>query len=278
MHALVRVSAVVVVLMVLASAATGGELPELVIGEDVPPDGWLPVGGGDGSNFAPDLPDYGLTDSIVYNIPGFAFSNLGDAQHGRVSPGNYIYHSGGTSVFYDATFHLPSGALLYGVTPYIYDADANSNINVTIYRLDYHGYPPAPSSTNIFSVSSGGSSGYWFFYTALQTPEVIRNGYPPTFSNYYYLVVVTINPSGSTFDLTFGGVTLWYKLQASSAPATATFSDVPTDHPFFQHVEALADSGITAGCGSGTFCPDSPVTRGQMAVFLTKALGLHWAY
>ena len=31
-----------------------------------------------------------------------------------------------------------------------------------------------------------------------------------------------------------------------------------------------------AGCGSGNFCPDSPLTRRQMAVFLSKALGLHW--
>jgi hypothetical protein len=51
---------------------------------------------------------------------------------------------------------------------------------------------------------------------------------------------------------------------------------VPTNHPFFQFVEALAASGITAGCGNGNFCPDAPLTRGQMAVFLSKALGLHW--
>ena len=41
-------------------------------------------------------------------------------------------------------------------------------------------------------------------------------------------------------------------------------------------VEALAASGVTAGCGTGTdFCPNAPLTRGQMAVFLSKALGLH---
>lgn len=58
----------------------------------------------------------------------------------------------------------------------------------------------------------------------------------------------------------------------------ASFGDVPTGHPFFQFVEALADSGITAGCGSGNYCPDLPLTRGQMAVFLSKALGLHWPW
>jgi len=39
----------------------------------------------------------------------------------------------------------------------------------------------------------------------------------------------------------------------------------------------LAASGITAGCNppdNDRFCPDDPVTRGQMAAFLNRALGL----
>jgi hypothetical protein len=60
---------------------------------------------------------------------------------------------------------------------------------------------------------------------------------------------------------------------------TATFpNDVPTTHPFFRFIEALAASGITAGCDAGSFCPDDPVTRGQMAVFLVAALGLHFPF
>lgn len=63
----------------------------------------------------------------------------------------------------------------------------------------------------------------------------------------------------------------------SPVPSTATFGDVPTSHLFFQQIEALVASGITAGCGGGDFCPNDPLTRGQMAAFLAKALGLHWA-
>ena len=62
----------------------------------------------------------------------------------------------------------------------------------------------------------------------------------------------------------------------SAAPAVATFSDVPPSDPFFQFIEALAAAGITGGCGDGKFCADAPLTRGQMAVFLSKALGLHF--
>lgn len=58
-----------------------------------------------------------------------------------------------------------------------------------------------------------------------------------------------------------------------NAPAAATFADVPTNHPQFRFVEKLVNMGITGGCASGPlrFCPDAPVTRAQMAVFLERA-------
>jgi hypothetical protein len=76
----------------------------------------------------------------------------------------------------------------------------------------------------------------------------------------------------------FGGVRITWHRQVSAPPAAATFGDVPTDHIFFDFIEALAASGITGGCNSDPpqYCPDAPLTRGQMAVFLSKALGLHW--
>jgi len=58
------------------------------------------------------------------------------------------------------------------------------------------------------------------------------------------------------------------------SPPTPRFGDVPTTHPFYPFIEKMAALGITAGCGGGNYCPDNPVTRGQMAVFLVKAFGL----
>ncbi len=74
----------------------------------------------------------------------------------------------------------------------------------------------------------------------------------------------------------FAFVTVVWRRIVSESPLTATFADVPTSHPLFQYIEALAASGITGGCGGGNYCPNNPVTRAQMAVFLAKALGLHW--
>jgi hypothetical protein len=74
-----------------------------------------------------------------------------------------------------------------------------------------------------------------------------------------------------------GGARITWHRQVSPPPATATFTDVPTSSNEFAFIEALFASGVTAGCGSGKYCPDAPLTRRQMAVFLAKALGLHWA-
>jgi hypothetical protein len=79
-------------------------------------------------------------------------------------------------------------------------------------------------------------------------------------------------------DACFGYVEVWWRRAVPDPPAIPTFADVPASHPFFQFIEALGDSGITGGCGGNHFCPDAPLTRGQMAVFLAKALGLHWSY
>jgi hypothetical protein len=58
---------------------------------------------------------------------------------------------------------------------------------------------------------------------------------------------------------------------ANCTTAVATFPDVPTSNPFFHYVETIYQLGITGGCSGGNYCPSSPVTRAQMAVFLLKA-------
>jgi uncharacterized repeat protein (TIGR03803 family) len=60
---------------------------------------------------------------------------------------------------------------------------------------------------------------------------------------------------------------------SSFVPPTCTgiFSDVPCPSQFADWTEELFHEGITGGCGGGNYCPSSPVTRAQMAVFLLKA-------
>ncbi|MBK8821789.1 MAG: SBBP repeat-containing protein [Anaerolineales bacterium] len=49
------------------------------------------------------------------------------------------------------------------------------------------------------------------------------------------------------------------------------FTDVSADYWAAAWIKQLAAEGITSGCGNGNYCPDSTVTRAQMAIFLMKA-------
>ncbi len=98
---------------------------------------------------------------------------------------------------------------------------------------------------------------------------------PVVADSQHELVFEVILNSGDGTN-SFRGVVVGYKLQISPAPATATFGDVPTGYIYFRAIEALAASGIATGCGSGNYCPDQPVTRGEIAKFLANGLGLHW--
>ena len=53
-------------------------------------------------------------------------------------------------------------------------------------------------------------------------------------------------------------------------PCAGTFPDVPCPSTFANWIEALSVAGITGGCGGGNYCPQNPVRRDQMAVFLLK--------
>ena len=60
-------------------------------------------------------------------------------------------------------------------------------------------------------------------------------------------------------------------------PATGTvFADVPADSFGAAWIEQLAAEGITAGCAAGParYCPESTVSRDQMATFLVRTFNL----
>lgn len=64
-------------------------------------------------------------------------------------------------------------------------------------------------------------------------------------------------------------------IPATLVGASHRFSDVKTSAFYHSAVNAIANANITVGCTRTRYCPDSAVTRGQMAVFLNKlgALG-----
>ena len=59
-----------------------------------------------------------------------------------------------------------------------------------------------------------------------------------------------------------------------------TFDDVPPSMSIWPYVEAVVREGITSGCSTNPprYCPDRAITRGQLAVFLCRAMGLEPRY
>lgn len=53
-----------------------------------------------------------------------------------------------------------------------------------------------------------------------------------------------------------------------------SFSDVPGTHIFWRPIEGFYKAGITVGCSQSPkmYCPNQPVTRAEMAVFLLRAM------
>jgi hypothetical protein len=123
--------------------------------------------------------------------------------------------------------------------------------------------------TTLLSSSLPGHAEFRTDYTALLGIEIPQNA--------GHAYVLDIEHPKTPQQSYVGYVEIHWRRTVSDPPTTATFADVPSSHPFFPFIEALASSGITGGCGGGNYCPERPLTRGQMAAFLAKALGLHWA-
>ena len=65
-------------------------------------------------------------------------------------------------------------------------------------------------------------------------------------------------------------------LNLETPPQPAGFTDIDPDSVHAPSIEALHAAGITTGCAQQPlqYCPNKPVTRAQMATFLTRALNL----
>ena len=159
---------------------------------------------------------------------------------------------------------LPSGARINRIEANIYDADDNGQVRAALLSCDADG--TALCKNVVPTLASG-------------TPDepgaaILGQDVDALVDNALYSLLVFVELSGNTSATAIKNFRVGWQRQISPAPAVATFTDVPTGHAFFQEIEALAASGVTTGCGAGSYCPDGFVTRGQLAAFLARALGL----
>jgi hypothetical protein len=204
---------------------------------------------------------YGTGSLSAYVIPSVNFSPSTNAVAYQYSGLNRYATTFGTFL---AAPVLPNGVQVERFELSACDIDVSSLVIAFLGACAL----PAGGCTVMAAVNSGGTPGCSTFSETLATPLIVDN------ETTALLVQVQAGPTTANM---FSAVKLFYRLRVSPAPGTSTFpDDVPTDHPFFRFVEALAAAGITGGCGTGSYCPESPVTRGEMAVFLATALGLHF--
>jgi len=213
--------------------------------------------------------DFGVENVNVLAIPAASFSAQTSATTWTMglagSAAGYRYPVGGLGQFV-AGFSLPEGARIDEVVLYYDDTDSDDQVDATLYRLT--GFDEATAGIEVITIASSNTSTGKNFRFSPAVAHTVSN--TVFLGGGQYLVAVTC---GSP-ETGFRAVEIWWERQMSPAPAIATFADVPTSHPFFRAIEALAASGITSGCGGNNFCPNQPVTRGEVAKFFARALGL----
>jgi hypothetical protein len=218
---------------------------------------------------------YGPSTTLL-QIPASAFVARRSTDDFKYATPGYLYSEGSTSTqIFWAPIQLPTGAKITGLGLYYYDTDPGDNIRALVLGFDGTGSggvaPPNPLL--IEDVVSTSNLGYGYVSEILSTPHTVENDIDGATGFAYSVVMEIPDPTSA---LRFKSVEIAWERQISPAPGFATFGDVPLGSFGFQHVEALAASGITAGCGGGNFCPNSTLTRVEMAIFLAKGLGLHW--
>jgi hypothetical protein len=208
-------------------------------------------------------PGFGITDRSYVRVSAAEFTPQ-NSSCGYVGSGAGRYPLISSCPIY-ANFHAPGGALLTYLEYDYCDTSNSADLTLKLFECDNEGQGCAQILTALHSSGLPGCS-----FTADDTLS-------HRIDNFHHLYLLEAQVGVSDATNLIESVIVGYRLEVSPAPATATFNDVPTSNPFFQYIEALAGSGITAGCGANNYCPDAPITRAQMAVYLSKALGLHWA-
>ncbi len=73
----------------------------------------------------------------------------------------------------------------------------------------------------------------------------------------------------SSANIYFNDTVNWFFNDVYTGPL---FDDVPFGYWAYDFIQTLGASGITSGCGGNNYCPEDPVTRAEMAVFLERGI------
>jgi hypothetical protein len=230
----------------------------------------------------PGAEQYGLdAQSTTIGVGGF-YPLSSSLVHEHLGNG-YVYANGPVDGDWVAQIGpstgIPVGARVTEVCAYVYDNSGTGEVTLVVGAFELGSASDDPAFRSLGQAATGAGATPDYTAICVQPASLTVRTFADHAGDatpFYGYPAITLAVTGPTPNLAFGGAVVWWNRQLSPAPGTASFGDVPLGYWAFQHVEALVDSGVTAGCGGGNFCPDDPITRAEMAVFLAKALGLHW--
>jgi hypothetical protein len=219
--------------------------------------------------------NYGGTDQVL-TVDASAFLGFGADAYEQSDGYVYMQNVGELNGY--TPLPLPDGAVITQICMYARNEDISNVVDLSLQavKLATAGQSPAVVTIPGSLIVSNFHDGYHeqctspLSYEVHEMADIDGDQNPELIAHRLWTFV----PYGT---YAIGGARITWHRQVSPPPAVATFPDVPTNHPFFQFVEALHAAGIAAGYGNGSFGVNDAITRGQMAVFLAKALGLHWA-
>ena len=111
-------------------------------------------------------------------------------------------------------------------------------------------------------------NGNEFGFASVRSPRMTALMDPESSTRYYRSFVG--NTAATTVNVREGTAP---PIPGLAYAVQGVFNDL-WNSSFVASIQWIYDAGITGGCSSTRYCPVSPVTRGQMAAFLVRAMGL----
>jgi hypothetical protein len=185
------------------------------------------------------------------------------------------------------TYGIPDGTTTYGTIANNASAECSAG---DCYRVSVANPTPRPalhwdaSAVETLTPDTQGQVKQWLLHIGGSFDDV------PTTNPFYRFIETLLHfgitggcsatsycPGGSTTREQMSVFVLIAKEGAGYQPPACSppniFTDVPDTSVFCRFIEELFNRGVVGGCGPGpTYCPTSPVTREQMAVFVLRTL------
>jgi hypothetical protein len=136
------------------------------------------------------------------------------------------------------------------------------------------GVPDGPAAATFADVpntgcGASGTEPYWAYkYIEYCVSRGVVKGYDAT---HYQPLVVVSRGQMAVFIARARG---WVALDDDMTTAPEVFPDVPAGYWSGTAIQACKDHGAVQGYDDGTYRPEQPVDRGQMAVYIARAFGL----